>query len=515
MRKALKNHIKTVFKKPLLLIGYLFIAFFVITMLIVSFAMPSGLVRRGSNDLYAGIVTIVFVFMYYTTLKLGVEKGSTYFRMADVNMAFTAPIKPNHILLYGFIKQLGGTLIFLFVALCQIPNLKNNFDMKPYGTWMILLATVFYALSYPLISMIMYSWAAKKSGRKKILKRALDVLVLMIAGLTLINLFYTRNIASTIGNVFNNPIASYFPVIGWTSSIANASVNGFTTEFWVGLLGMVFLILGAVVGLYRANLDYYEDVLEGTEYFEAAWKAKREGKNMTFGLKVRDSVKQKLSGTGASALFFKHLLELRKTAYVLFFDRSSVSVILAAIMFRLVMPRGIEMFSLSMVLFFALYMLLLLQMQGRLDTELEKHYVFLIPATPHKKLFFATLAEHTKNLFDGTFLFVLSGILFKAPAINVISCIIAYILFGAVYTYSDILTRRLFGRIHSKGVLIFVKVIVNILIVIPGGVAAGIVMFITENEFFMICALAGWSFVLAVTLFMFSAGILNNLETKS
>jgi len=515
MRKALKNHIKEVFKKPVLLIGYLFIAIFVIAMFIVSFAMPSGLVRHGSSDLYTGIITIVFIFMYYTTLKLGIEKGSTYFRMADVNLTFTAPIRPNNILLYGFIKQLGGTLIFLFVALCQIPNLKNNFDMKPYGTWMILLATVFYALSYPLISMIMYSWATKKSGRKKLLKRVLDVLALMTAGLALLSLFRTRNVVGTIDNVFNNPIARYFPVIGWTSSIANASVNGFTTEFWVGIFGMVSLILAAVIGLYRANLDYYEDVLEGTEFFEAARKAKREGKNLTFGLKVRDSVKQKLSGTGASVLFFKHLLELRKTSYVLFFDRSSVSVIIAAIMFRLAMPKGIQHFSLSMILFFALYMLLLLQVQGRLGTELEKHYVFLIPASPYQKLFFATLAEHTKNLIDGIFLFALSGILFKAQLVNVLSCIVAYTLSGAVYTYSDILSRRLFGRIHSKGLLLFVKVLVNILIIIPGGVAAVIVMMITENELFMICALAGWSFVLAVTLFMLSAGILNNLETVS
>jgi len=516
VRKTLKNLIKGVFKKPILFIGYLFITLFVVTMLIASFAMPSGLIRRGSSDLYTGIVTVVFIFMYYTTLKLGIEKGSTYFRMADVNMAFTAPIKPNHILLYGFFKQLGGTLLFLFIALCQIPNLKNNFDIKPYGTWMILLATIFYALSYPLISMILYSWATKKTGRKKILKRAIDGLALLIAGFFLLSLSRTRNIVGTMGYVFNNPIARYFPVIGWTSSIANASIKGFTTEFWTGLFGMVALILGAVVGLYRANLDYYEDVLEGTEYLEAAVKARREGNKMTFGLKVRNSVKQKLSGTGASALFFKHLLELRKTAYVLFFDRSSVSVMLAAIMFRLVMPKEeIQGFSLSMVLFFALYMLLLLQMQGRLSTEMEKHYIFLIPASPHEKLFFATLAEHIKNLFDGAVLFTLSGILFKAPAIIVLSCIITYTLSGAVYTYSDILARRLFGRIHSKGLLIFIKVIVNLLIIVPGGVAAGIVMMITESEFYMICALGGWSFVLGVTLFMFSAGILNNLETVS
>ncbi|NLO98835.1 MAG: ABC transporter permease [Clostridiaceae bacterium] len=515
MRKHLKNIIKGVFKKPLLLIGYLFIAIFVVIMLIAAFAMPSGLIRKGSNDLYIGIVTIVFIFMYYTTFKLGIDKGSTYFRMADVNIAFTAPIKPNHILLYGFIKQLGGTLLFLFIALCQIPNLKNNFDMKPYGALMILLATIVYALAYPLISMLLYSWATKKSGRKKLLKRVIDVFAVVIVVFVLLSLAQTRNIVDTLGAVFDNPIAKYFPIIGWTSSIAIASINGFTTEFWVGLFFMFALILGAAVTLYRMNLDYYEDVLEGTEYLEAAVKAKREGNNITFGIKARENVKQKMSGTGASAIFHKHLLELRKTAYVLFFDRSSVSVIIAAIVFRLVMPDESQILSLSMILLFALYMLLLLQAQGRLGSELEKHYIFLIPASSQEKLFFATLGEHIKNLFDGTVLFILSGILFKAPISIIVSCIITYTLFGAVYIYTDILSRRLFGRVHSKGLLIFLKVIVNLLILIPGGIAAGIVVAITESELLMICALAGWSFVLGVTLFAFSAGILNNLETAS
>lgn len=256
-------------------------------MLVASFAMPTGLLRTGSNNLYIGIITIVFIFMYYTTFKLGIDKGSTYFRMADVNLAFTAPIKPNHILLYGFIKQLGGTLLFLFIAICQIPNLRNNFEMKPYGTWMILLATIVYALSYPLISMVLYSWATKKMGRKKLLKRVLDISALVIVVIILLSLARTRNIVDTLGDVFNNPIAKYFPVIGWTGSIAIASINSFTTEFWVGIVGMFALILGAIVVLYRMNLDYYEDVLEGTEYVEAAMKAKRAGNNMTFGLKSR------------------------------------------------------------------------------------------------------------------------------------------------------------------------------------------------------------------------------------
>jgi uncharacterized membrane protein YjgN (DUF898 family) len=98
MKCTLKNLIRGAFKKPIILIGYIFVAIFLIGMIVLSFAMPAGLVRQASPDLFTGIMMLVFTVLYYTTLKLGVDKGSTYFRMADVNLVFTAPVRPNQVL---------------------------------------------------------------------------------------------------------------------------------------------------------------------------------------------------------------------------------------------------------------------------------------------------------------------------------------------------------------------------------------------------------------------------------
>ena len=509
----IKNFIKGAFKKPVVLIGYILMLVFFAFVIIASFTMPGGSVRSASPDLFNGIMILVFLFLYFTSLKLGIEKGSTYFRMADVNLAFTAPVKPNHILFYGFIKQLGGTLLLIFFAMFQIPNLRNNFILKPYGVSMLLLAVAAFALSYPLISMIIYSWVSKSKEKKKLLKRIFNAGAMIVAVLFLINLSETRNIGLSISNIFNHPIAKYFPVVGWTGSIASSAINGFTPEFWTGASGMVILIIGASVALYYMNLDFYEDVLEGTEYVEAAYKAKHEGKSMTFNLKVKKNVNQKLFGTGAVAIFSKQLLEIRRTAYFLFFDVASITVIGSAIAFKLLMPEDTNDLSLFMILCFSVYMLLIFQMQGRLGTELDKPYIFLIPASSQQKLFYATAPEHIKNILDGMLLFMIAGILFKGQLPVVIACIITYASFGAVFVYSDILCRRLFGWTHSKGLSMFIKVIVVLLIQIPGIAAAVITGMATDSEFLVICALGGWSLILAATFFVFSAGILNNLES--
>jgi len=513
IRKSLKNLFKGAFKKPIILIGYIVVLLLIIAFIASAFLMPSGNIRKADPKLFTGIVFLVFLFMYYTTLKIGIDKGSTFFRMSDVNLAFTSPVRANHILLYAFIKQIGSTFLFLFVATCQIQNIKNNFELIPSGIVRIPLSVAAYALSYPLLSMIIYSWASKKNTRKKLLTWIFNAIALAVVGVFLINIVQTRNFLASLDAVFNNPVARYFPVVGWTSSIASSAVLGFTTEFYIGSVCMLILILGLSVALYKMNLDYYEDVLVGTEYIEAALKAKREGTSMTFGVKAKNKVRQSLWGYGAKAVFSRQLLEMRKASFFLFFDRASIIVIISAIVYKYIMPQEAGQYGFLLILGFAVYMLLLFQVQGRLNIEMDRPYIFLIPASSPKKLFYTTLSEHVKNLFDGTILFILAGIILNGEFSIVLASIFAYVSFGAVYVYTDVLSRRLFGWIHSKGMLIFAKAIAAILIQVPGIIMAVITAIVTHNEFWIIIALGGWSFILASTLFIFSAGILNNLES--
>lgn len=513
IRKTLKNYIKGIAKKPVTLIGYILVALFIIAMVATAFLMPSSLVRSASPALFTGIMLIVFSILYFTSLKLGIDKGSTYFRMADVNLAFTAPILPNNILLYGFIKQIGGTMLLLFVAICQIANIKNNFEMKSYGVWMLLLAVLIYSFAYPLLGMLIYSWSSKVKARKRKLKQIFNVAALLVVVFFLLSVFRTGNIGTSIEEIFSHPLAGYFPIIGWTGSIASAAVTGFSVQFWVGAIGMVLVIVTVSVCFYRLNLDYYEDVLEGSEYMDAAVKAKCQGNNMSLNLKVKNRIGNKLSGRGAYAIFSKQVLEMRKTSYFLFFDIASVTVIVAGILFKFLMPDGRNNLSMFLILCFSVYMLLILQVKGRFNNEMDKPYVYLIPASPYKKLFYTTLAEHVKNLIDGAILFVLSGIIFKADVPVIFACIINYASFGAVFIYTGVLCKKLFGYVHSKAVFIYIKIIAVILLLVPGIIAAFAVLAITESELLLICAIGGWSLILAATLFIFSSGIFNDLES--
>jgi hypothetical protein len=263
------------------------------------------------------------------------------------------------------------------------------------------------------------------------------------------------------------------------------------------------------------NLDYYEDVLEATDFLEQAYKAKKEGRNLTFNQKVKQNVKHKMTGDGARAIFQKMLLELKKTSIFLFFDKLSVTVILSGIAFSYLMPDEVGMSPFLLVLSFSVYMLMLMQVQGGWSNELSKHYIFLVPASSPQKLLYATMTEHIKNLFDGILLFVISGVLFKGSVDIILACIMTYVAFGAVFTYTDVLTRKLFGSVHSKGLQIFIKVIACILVEVPGIIFAVLAGILTHSDLLAILALGGWSLILAITFFMLSANIFKNLESAA
>lgn len=526
IRRTLANVVKGLFKKPALLVLYILIALASVGMIVMVFLMPSSLVHKGDPALFRSIMTGLAIVVYYLSIKQGIEKGGSFFRSSDVALVFTGPFRPNDVLLYGFIRQLGGMVLAMFVAIYQIPNLKNNFALQPYGILVIMLAVALYALSYPIFGMAIYAITSKTRARRRLANGILNVAVLVVLLAFLYQLTQTRDLAQAAYATLDGDWLFWVPVIGWMRAIAAAAIDGFSWQFFAGTGLMVALIAAFLVILYRQNLDYYEEVLDATEYKEAALAAKKEGKSMQFSVKARRKVRQGLFGSGAATLFAKNILELRKSSFLLFFDRTSAIVILAALAFNFIMPGELTS-RMVMVLSFAVYMLFLLQMQGRWPIELGRPYIFTLPARPSEKLFWATLSDHIKNLIDGIALFVVAGGYLgttpqygSIPVLTVIACILCYVLLGAVFVYADVLSRRLFGGIHSKPLALFLKLFFTIFVIAPGiAMLIAVPMLLPEavapatKELLSVVGFGLWALIAAGGAFAVSSGIFKNIET--
>jgi len=511
IRKQFMNIFRGLAQKPLALVGYILIGVMMVFVAVVTLIMPSGLVRKVDNEIFRAGVAATACIALYLGVRQGIEKGSTYFRFADVNLVFTAPFKPSQVLLYGFIKHIGTSLFIVFFMIFQIPNIKNNFALTDYGVPVILLAVLLYSVISPILGMVVYSVSSRSNERRVLARRLLDITAVLVVLFFVLAIAMTGSFTGAFVSFFGSEAVAYIPIIGQIVTIASAAVYGIDLMFYVSIAVLLVLIGLFVAIIYNANLEYYEDVLSATDELESRIKAKREGRDASLRKGEARKVKGGFSSRGAKAIFEKHMLEYRKVSFLLFFDSTTVLIVLTGVGTKFLMPDGFS--SIFFTLFLSAYLLFFFIVQGRWPLELEKPYIFLVPESNGKKLFYATLTENLKNLLDGTLLFTVAYFIYGTSIPVILLCIVNYTLYGAVYIYADIVSRRLFGSIHSRVMLIFVKMFVSLFVVIPGVVIMLIVQGITGNELYSAFSIAVWNLFAAMCLFLASKGIFNNIET--
>ncbi|MGK0467677.1 putative ABC exporter domain-containing protein [Clostridium sp.] len=463
-RKTLKNHIIQLKKKPGILILYLLIFVFIIFIIVSSLILPSQSSVNRSSKAYGAIATAAILIVVWYGVKNGIDNGSSFFRLSDVNLVFTAPISPKKVLIYGFIKQLYTSLFLVMFLLFQIPNARNFLPITGAGIIIILFVSFFLVFTMSILGLLTYSITSKSSKTRNMAKKILNIITTIFGIALLFNIYIYKDFSKAAFSFLNNSFFTYIPFIGWFKSILMAAVNGITYTFFIHILLCVIVIISMIYTLYKLNTDYYEDVLAATDKKEemVAMKKSRKG-NVNYGRRKFRKVKSGNIGNGCSSIFYRHLLEYKKSG-IPFIDKMTIIMVGVGLVSRYIFPGA----SMSTVLYFSIYMLFFFTLQGKWAHELSKQFVFLIPYSSMSKLFYATLADLIKYTIDGLVLFVVSGFIFKSSPIISILCGITYASFGAIYTYSDVLSRRFLGSVHSKTIGMFIKMGITLLVILPG-----------------------------------------------
>jgi hypothetical protein len=511
-RKTIKNHIKQLKKKPALLILYIVILAFLILMIVSTLLMPQKTAVKGSIDVYGAIVTASILVVIWYGIKNGIDKGSSFFRLADVNLIFTAPISSTRVLVYGFIKQLYTTLIFVFFLLFQIPNLRNFLPITGTGIVIIFLTVFFLVLVMSILGLLTYSIASKSNKARSLAKKTLNGLTAIFGLVLVYNIYIYKDFPKAAISLLNSKFFSYMPFLGWVKSILMAAVNGITYSFYANILLCIAFMILMIYTLFKLSSDYYEDVLGATDKKEEMLAMKRSGVgNVNYGRKKFRKIKSGNIGSGASAIFYRHLLEYKKSG-IPFIDKMTFIMLGIGVVSRYIFPGG----SMNTILYFSIYVLFFFTIQGKWSQELSKPFIYLIPYPSISKLFYATLADLIKYTIDGLVLFIACGIVFKASPVTAILCALAYGSFGAIYTYGDVLSRRVLGGTHSKNLGVFIKMGITLLVVLPGIIASVILLAISKDnislQYVAYIILICYNLLASFLIMLLSKGIFESLE---
>ena len=511
-RKTIKNHIRELKKKTGTLILYLLFFALLIFMIVSAFHIPQRSSVNGRVDVYGAIVTGAILVVMWFGINNGIDKGSSFFRLSDVNLVFTAPISSTKVLIYGFIKQLFTTMFFIFFLLFQIPNMRNFLPITGEGIIIICLVTFFLVFTMSILGLLTYSIASKSSKNRRLAKNTLNGLTAIFVLALLYKVFIYKDFQAATMSFLNSKFFIFLPFIGWLKSILMAAVNGITYSFFIYALLCIAFLLIMIYVLYKMNTDYYEDVLAATDKKEELLALKKTGKgNMNYGRKNLRKIKSGNIGNGASAIFHRHVLEYKKSG-IPFVDKTTFIMIIMGIVSQYIYKGA----TINTILYFTIYMLFFFTLQGKWGQELSKPFIYLIPYSSISKLFYATLADLIKYTIDGLALFIVTGVILKSGLIVSILCALSYASFGAIYTYGDVLSRKLLGETHSKNLQSFAKMGITLLVVLPGLITFLVLSTTSKDnssmQYLSYTILIGYNILASFLIMFLSKGIFEVLE---
>lgn len=264
--------------------------------------------------------------------------------------------------------------------------------------------------------------------------------------------------------------------------------------FGYGAVAFLSQLAGIFLAIYKKG--YYEyAVLSANkgEKDEGTGKAEVKVTKKHIGLK---------KGSGASAFFYRHMLENRRT---------KTSLLSPSSLFYLVII-GVYGFifegDFTLLFFFSCTVSFLPVLTGRWIKELTMPHLYLVPESPVKKLFFILLEMLPKIFTEGVLqcglIAFICGLGFAAfVMMTVCRLSVSFVLVG-----SALLTARIFREREKNSILLALSIIPGIIFLIPSGIACVWTMSFGMGLVLGFCAMAAVNILVSALLIFASRNIL-------
>lgn len=513
VRKTVKNWVLDLRNKPQMLI---LIAFIVV---ILGLAMaPGGTAGANPYDPQKVKLLLLAAALLFGGLTVynGLSEARAFFRMADVNFLFPAPLRPAQVITYGMLRNLGSLAFALLILAYQIGTLRYQLGMSA-GRIVLAFFCLFFALLLCLTtSMCLMLFC---SGRPDRLRNVKAALLGLLALLLLYALVQTRawageSPAEMMAALAAAPLLTWFPVVGWAAGLYVSLDAGAALPAALCGAAMAAMLGAEVWGIAHTRTDYYEDVLDGASRFETALAARRGRGGANAMLSVSRRHKEKTvknfglrGGSGASALYYKRMLERSRGAFGIV-GLSSVLEAACALFLALILHANFMVFTIV-----AAYLTLLFRRVSSWEGELGRVYIYLMPEPPERKLFFALVPDLYAALVDGGIALLAGLALFRAPVAGALAGALAVASVGTLLTAGSVLTRRIFGPDSQNAMVQLVSVFFPMLLLGIGLVPAAIVqegLFARQAQpaaAFLIIAV--WDVLVSALLLVLGRGVLD------
>lgn len=476
--RSFVNNIKKALKRPVTLVLIIFFAAYAV---FVSLSLGRVIIELRFDSVQ-GLVVLVSVWTIYIFLcnlfGYSSRKG-VLFRPGHTHFVFPAPISPKLILVHAawmnYLLSVAVNLLFILAGL-------TVFGVCPWKMLLFFLAGVLELTLEISIMVCLYTnetlpeWGIRAAGY---------LIKAFLAGVTLFLVLYFRREGLTLESAsafFDWPGLQMIPVIGWNIAVYRLILLGTTR------LNMICsaLYLCTVAGMFllarhmKCEGAYFEDAAKFADDYAEMRRKKKNGE-MVFGMEGKKKRIRHVSGdfraSGAKAIFYRQLLEYKKERFFIFSKITGMSLavglLLAFALRKNVAHSGMpQVFLLGIIAYMTLCMSGYL---GKWESELKNPYLFLLPDTAFRKLWYSTLLEHGKALVDGCCLCIPIGIAWKISPVLLVQGILIYTVLQADKMYTKVIVQCLLGDLLGKSLQEVVRLLFQMFF-LGFGVAAAVII---------------------------------------
>lgn len=514
LKRSIVNGVKQAFKKPAALIGYIVILAFLVVSIIPAQSLSVGEPRN--LEVFSAMVLGIYLLIFLLTAAQGLKQGTAIFRMADVNLLFPAPIRPQSILVYGIARQTGILVLASIAMLAQYANLRLNFGLGGGAVGGLMLGYVLVGAASQLLSANLYAFCAARPRARSVINNVVRGIGLLLGiGFVVFVMRMDGNVGGAFKGFFGASWWHYVPLAGWTQAIAVYAAHG---DWTTALLftGLSLLACGGLgLWLYKNSSDYYEDVLLSAENLYTMKEAAKEGRIVSTGTVSKRARKEfgPLKGKGASAFFYRAWREQQKKGFWIF-TLTTIGALAGPCFVLILRAAGqgeLDSVGLWPGLYFSAYMLVFLSIKDGLAGELTHYPLFLAPVSAWRKLVAVSLPQLIRFCIDAAVFAAVAVVAAKIPLPEALLAAIAYASMGAVFAACIVLVERLLSSSKNSVLVMMVYLGVLIVVLLPGFIAGGILSAASYVAGYLACA--AWNLFAAALILFVCRNLLHSMET--
>lgn len=332
-----------------------------------------------------GTITLLALGLLIFQLFSATKKNVSFFKMADVNLLFPAPVKPENLLLYymgrSILPALGGSILFVAYSAGQLAeSMELTFGKM---TFLVLGLALYFFLISP-IRFLVYTLHTKY-GVMEYIRTGVIVLGIALGAMILIPGLMAEKFWQGMFSWISSPWFDFFPLVGWSRGIAGylSHQDLILSISFLALYGLGYFVVVKLVLRFAGY--YYEDVLEATNTNEEKLqqvRGKKEVDEGTYSLNSKKQLALPDFGVGAKAFYWRNYVHSSRQDFHPLFGIYSLSLAGIGILLA-----GLSHFDWFSHKFLNGYLILILGFYfmagiGRTSIgDLKKPFFILIPAS--------------------------------------------------------------------------------------------------------------------------------------